>query len=60
VLPGDVRGLAESETLRLRAAGEPFLAGLRERARASAKRRRPGERLVVEDSLAAASRGERS
>ena len=49
--PGDVRGLPEAETLRLRSS-EPFLARLLERARASVKRRRPGEPPVLENRSA--------
>ena len=45
---GDVRGLPETETLRLRTS-EPFLARLLERARDATRRRRYGEPLLVED-----------
>lgn len=48
LLPGDVRRLSESATLRR----SPFPPGLRGRARASAKRHRPGEPLVVDDRWA--------
>jgi hypothetical protein len=51
LLPGNVRGLPESVTLRLRCT-EPHFARLLERARASAKRRRYGEPIAVEDRSA--------
>jgi hypothetical protein len=57
-LPGDVRGLPEAETLRLRSS-EPFAARLLERARAAAKSRRPGHPLVVADPSANAALRER-
>ena len=49
----EAAGLAQAETLRLRSS-EPFLARLLERARAAAKRRRPGEPIAVEDRSAPA------
>ena len=48
LFPGDVRGLDEATTPRLRSS-EPFLAALLERARAATKGRRYGEPLLVED-----------
>jgi hypothetical protein len=53
LFPGDVRGLPETETLRLRTT-EPFLARLLERARAATKRRRYGAPPVVENRSAPA------
>jgi hypothetical protein len=53
LFPGDVVGLPEAETLRLRSS-EPFLARLLERARDATKRRRYGEPLVVEGRSASA------
>jgi hypothetical protein len=51
LVPGEVRQLPEAYTLRLRNT-EPHLAGLLERARVTARSRRRGEPLIVENRTA--------